>query len=123
MLVTERGDQLWLAPFITSNWLKDGQALSVSNAPTRFGPVSYRIQSHLVKGYIRATIHPPTRETPSRIVLRLRHPEGSPIRSVRVNGKPHRDFDKAKGLVRLTPVGQTLTLQVLYVVSEPRGQR
>ena len=44
MLVTERGDQLWLAPFITSNWLKDGQTLSVSNAPTRFGPVSYQIR-------------------------------------------------------------------------------
>ena len=37
MLVTERGDELWLAPFITSNWLKDGQTLSVSQAPTRFG--------------------------------------------------------------------------------------
>ena len=50
MLVTERGDQLWLAPFITSNWLKDGQTLSVSNAPTRFGPVSYEIESHLAEG-------------------------------------------------------------------------
>jgi hypothetical protein len=51
---------------------------------------------------------------PNRIVLRLRHPEGSQIRSVRVNGKQHRDFDKAAGLVRLKAAGQTLTLQVLY---------
>jgi hypothetical protein len=114
MLVTERGDQLWLAPFITCNWLKDGQALSVSNAPTRFGPVSYQIQSRLAAGYIQATIQPPARETPNRIVLRLRNPEGSQIRSVRVNGKQHRDFEKATGLVRLKPAGQTLTLQVLY---------
>ncbi len=114
MLVTERGDQLWLAPFITSNWLKDGQTLSVSNAPTRFGPVSYQIESHLAEGYIRATIHPPTRQAPSRIVLRLRNPEGGPIRLVRVNGKQHRDFDKDGGLVRLKPTGQTLNLEVLY---------
>jgi hypothetical protein len=114
MLVTERGDQLWLAPFITCNWLKDGQTLSVSNAPTRFGPVSYHLESHLAQGCIRATIYPPARETPSQIVLRLRHPEGSPIRSVQADGRSHRNFDKATGLVRLKPAGRTLELQVLY---------
>jgi hypothetical protein len=114
MLVTERGDQLWLAPFVTCNWLKEGQALSVSNAPTRFGPVSYRIESHLADGFIRATINPPTRQPPARIVLRLRNPDDSPIRSVRLNGKPHRDFDKASGLVRLKSAGQALNLEVRF---------
>jgi hypothetical protein len=57
---------------------------------------------------------------PSRIVLRLRNPEGSQIRSVQVNGKPHRDFDKAAGLVRLKPAGQTLTVQVLYAQPKTR---
>jgi hypothetical protein len=114
MLLTERGDQLWLAPFITSNWFQNGKAISVSNAPTRFGPVSYRIESHIAEGYIRATILPPTRETPSRIVLRMRIPEGRRIRSVRVDGRPYHDFDKAQGLVRLKPAGQTLTVQVVY---------
>jgi hypothetical protein len=123
MLVTERGDQLWLAPFITSNWLKDGQTLSVSNAPTRFGPVSYQIESRIADGYIQATIHPPLRETPSQIVLRLRHPQGRPIRSVQLNGRPYRDFDKAQELVRLKPAGLTLTLEVHYVLSGSGGQR
>jgi hypothetical protein len=119
MLVTERGDQLWLAPFITSNWLRDGQTLSVSNAPTRFGPVSYEIQSHMTEGVIRATIHPPARRTPNGIVLRLRTPEGSPIRSVRVNGRPHSDFDKTSGLVRLTPARAVLRLEVFF--RQPKG--
>jgi hypothetical protein len=114
MLVTERGDQLWLAPFVTCNWLKDGQTLSVSNAPTRFGPVSYEIQSHLAEGVIRVTIHPPARQSPSGIVLRLRNPEGSPIRSVRVNGRPHSDFDRTAGLVRLKPAGEALRLEVFF---------
>jgi hypothetical protein len=114
MLVTERGDQLWLAPFITSNWLKDSQTLTVSNAPTRFGAVSYEIQSHLGEGVVRATIYPPVSKMLSRIVLRLRNPEGSPIRSVRVNGKTHSDFDKAAGLVRLKPAAETLRLEVIF---------
>jgi hypothetical protein len=114
MLLTERGDQLWLAPFVTSNWLKDGQRLSVSNAPTRFGPVSYEIQSHLADGGIRATIYPPARQTPTGIVLRLRDPEGSPIRSVRLNGRPHSDYDRTAGLVRLKPAGGVLRLEVFF---------
>ena len=37
MFVQERGSELWLAPFVTSNWLRDGQRVSVKNAPTLFG--------------------------------------------------------------------------------------
>ncbi len=114
MLVTERGEQLWLAPFVTSNWLKDGRTLRVSNAPTRFGPISYQIQSHLAEGHIRATIQPPMRQAPDRIVLRLRNPDGTPIRSVRLNGKRHSDFEKASGLVRLKPTGAPLNLEVFF---------
>ena len=76
--------------------------------------MSYHIESHLAEGYIRATIHPPVRQTPSRIVLRLRTPDGSPIRSVRVNGKPHPDFDKARDVLRLRPSRQTLNLEVFF---------
>ena len=28
MLLTERGNELWLAPFVTSNWMKDGLTVS-----------------------------------------------------------------------------------------------
>jgi hypothetical protein len=102
MLVTERGDQLWLAPFVTRNWLKDGMAVAVANAPTRFGAVGYRITSHASDGYIMATIQPPTRTPPAELVLRLRHPDGKRIRAVIVNGKRHSRFD---------PVGECITIR------------
>ena len=50
MFVMERGDELWLAPFVTNNWLKDGMKVSVRNAPTRFGKVSYTIASNVAAG-------------------------------------------------------------------------
>ncbi len=103
MLVMERGEDLWLAPFVTNNWLADGMAVGVSKAPTRFGPVSFRINSAVVQGQITATIEPPARTSPRQIVLRLRHPEGKPIARVTVNDKPHQDFDAAAGLVRISP--------------------
>ncbi len=114
MFVTERGTELWLAPLITSNWLKDGQTLAVSNAPTRFGPVGYTIQSHLGDGLICATIQPPVRKAPNRIVLRLRTPDGSSIQSVQVNGKRHHDFDQAGSLLRFKPAHQPLNLEIRF---------
>jgi hypothetical protein len=105
MLVQERGDELWLAPFATSNWLGDGQRVAVENAPTFFGKVSYQIQSHATEGYIEATIHPPTRQAAADLVLRLRHPEGKLMRAVTVNGQPHTDFDPREETIRIVPDG------------------
>jgi len=112
LLVTERGRELWLAPFTPAHWLADGQALTVRNAPTRFGPVSYTLRSRLADGWVHATIQPPEREAPHRIVLRLRTPDGSAIRSVRVNGRRHHDFAPAEGLVRLSPSRAPLDLEI-----------
>ncbi len=114
MLVMERGEELWLAPLITSNWLKDGMVVAATNAPTSFGPVSYRITSHVAKGFIEASIDPPTRQAPKKIVIRLRHPEGKQIRSVMVNGRKHTSFDPAKETISVKPDGKPLTVRAEF---------
>lgn len=101
MFVIERGSDLWLAPCVTSNWLRDGMVVAVRQAPTRFGPVAYRIESHVARGFIEATIEPPTRTPPAAVVIRLRHPEGKSMKAVQVNGRPYGDFDAAREIVRL----------------------
>jgi hypothetical protein len=101
MLVQERGDSLWLAPFVTDQWLKDGMTISVANTPTEFGPVSYQITSHVAQGNIETSSEPPKRMPPREIVLRLRHPDGKPIRSVTVNGKPHTALDPQKQAIHI----------------------
>ncbi len=114
MLATERGDELWLAPLITSHWLQDGLAVAVTNALTRFGPASFHLISHVKSGHIEAIIEPPTRNAPKQIVLRLRHPEGKRIRSVSVNGRRHANFDAARECIRLKPAAGALTVRVGY---------
>jgi hypothetical protein len=114
MLVTERGDQLWLAPFITSNWLKNGMVVAVTNAPTRFGPVSYRIISHVSDGYIEASIEPPQCILPKAVVLRLRNPDGNPLRSVTVNGRRNRQFDTATQCILIKPSAASLKVTAKY---------
>ena len=114
MLLQEREDQLWLAPFVTRNWLKQGMTINVQNAPTNFGRAGYRIESDVDHGAINAVIDPPTVQPPERIVLRLRHPEEKPIKSVTVNGRPHEDFDPKAETVTVFPGSQRLTVHVQY---------
>jgi hypothetical protein len=114
MLLMERGEELWLAPLVTDQWLKNGMQVSVQNAPTRFGSISYRIMSFADKGYIEAEINPPTRLSPKEIVIRLRHPQGRRIRAVTVDGVPHTGFDSANDIVRLKPATETLHVKAEY---------
>ena len=115
MLVQERDHELWLAPFVTSHWLCDGQRVSVKNAPTRFGEISYEIKSRAGEGFIEARIEPPTRQKPAQIVLRLRHPDGKPMRSVTVNGKACRKFNPKEETVRIVPnVAATIIVRASY---------
>ena len=102
MLLMERGSDLWLAPFVCQAWFRDGLGVAVRRAPTRFGPVSYAIRSHVDEGYMEASIRPPARSLPDRIVLRLRHPMGKLMKEVSVNGEAHQDFD---------PISETIALQ------------
>ena len=78
--------------------------ISVRNAPTRFGKVSYTIRSATPSGRIDAEIQPPSPSMELRsIVLRLRHPDGKPIRGVTVQGQPHHAFDAKAQTITLKP--------------------
>ncbi|MBN1347729.1 MAG: hypothetical protein JXQ73_33900, partial [Phycisphaerae bacterium] len=114
MLVMERADELWLAPFVTTHWLEDGMIVSLGDAPTRFGKVSYSIKSSVSQGHIDAVIEPPTRSMPKALVLRLRHPEGKRFAAVFVDGKPHDDVDVEASTIRLSPSEKTITVRASY---------
>jgi len=114
MLVQERGQDLWIAPFVPANWLQDGRRVDVRNAPTSFGLVSYHLRSRVGQRFIEATIEPPGRRAPRNIVLRLRHPEGKPIRSVMVNGRRSRAFDPVGDTIQLSAPKQILAIQAFF---------
>ena len=80
-------DVLWLAKGTPRAWLEDGQTIAVSNAPTRWGRVSFSLRSHLGNGKIDATLDLPARPPEALVKLRLRVPAGHRIRSAQMNGK------------------------------------
>ena len=86
MLVLERGQSLELGLGVPQAWMRDGQQVSIQRAATFFGPLDLHIRSRANLGEVSATVRLSKTEQPRTIALRLRHPEGKPIKSATVNG-------------------------------------
>jgi hypothetical protein len=114
MLVMEHGAELWLAPLVTNNWLKEGMVIEVKYIPSRFGKVSYRIESHVDSGFIEASIEPLSHPQLEKMVLRLRHPYGRKIKRVLVDGLETKDFDPVNEVVYLKPNRGLITVRAEY---------
>jgi hypothetical protein len=65
-------------------------------------------------GRIVTTLEMPGRNEPQSIVLRLRHPKSTPIKSVIVNGEPWSDFDATKEVIRLHDLHGTVKVETIY---------
>ncbi|MEA2733823.1 MAG: hypothetical protein QOE14_274, partial [Humisphaera sp.] len=82
-----RAETLRLAFATPRAWLKNGARIRVTKAPTEFGDVSFVIESALKDGRIDADVTIPERQTPEKVLLRLRLPDGKQIASATANGK------------------------------------
>ena len=100
-LVLEQGADLHLATGTDRSWLGQGKRIAVRAVPTHFGPLSYEIISDVDHQRISASMDLPSRNPPQSVLLKLRHPKASPIKSVTVNGIEWKAFDATGELVRL----------------------
>jgi len=102
MLIDELSDgTLFLTQAAPRPWMEDGKKIEVRSAPTYFGLLSFTMQSEVAANKIVTEIQMPNRTQPKALLLRVRHPESKPIRSVTVNGKSWTNFDGAKEWVRI----------------------
>jgi hypothetical protein len=114
MLVQERGSELWLAPLLPSAWLEDGSELVVSKAPSRYGPLGFRLRSRVAQGCVEMRIDPPTRLTPPVLALRLRHPADRKITRFEVNGQRHNEWIEGTSLIRLPCPGKPVQCRIWF---------
>ena len=107
MLLREKDDHtLILAQATPRAWLEDGKDISVKNSLTEFGRLTYNVHSRAKIGSIEATFQLESERPGTTVLLRLRHPEGKPIRSVTVNGKEWHDFDVHEEWVQIPNIGR-----------------
>ena len=114
MLAQERGDALWLAPLTSREWFRNGAEIKVAELPGRYGPIGYSIKSHVDEGYIEARIEPLERGKPKQVVLRLRHPDGKPIKRVTLSGRQHRGFDVEAETITFEPRSAPAVVRAYY---------
>jgi len=114
MLVMEDGRSLWVARATPRAWLEQGKKISVRKARTHFGDLAYEIVSDAENGRITATLEIPSRDRPQSVMVRLRHPQALPMKSVTVDGKTWTDFDAAKEVIRLHDVRGSAQVEAVY---------
>lgn len=116
MLINERGaDSLMIGQAVPRAWLEDGKRIEVKNAPTWFGPLGLTIESHAAGREIKATVDLSRRNPPKMLIVRLRHPQGSTIRSVTVNGEAWNNFDSKKEHILIpAPEGKQYIVSARY---------
>jgi len=75
MLYLENGDTLEILKVAPRQWLEDGKTISVRNAASYFGRISFEVRSALSAGVIEAEISCEAGRAPKQVRLRLPHPE------------------------------------------------
>lgn len=97
MLVREEKDNLLLAFSVPRQWVKNG--LTVENAPTKWGSVSYSIKCDSKTATAKVAVSPIGEELPDTVQLRIRHPEKKRMKSVTIGNIPWKNFDPGKETV------------------------
>ncbi|MDB6028238.1 MAG: hypothetical protein JWM68_4461 [Verrucomicrobiales bacterium] len=81
-------ETLRLAYGTPKRWLDDGKTIVVNRAPTAFGIVSFKLESHLSKGEVAAEVELPARNRPQKVLFRARLPDGWKVHEARIADKP-----------------------------------
>ena len=68
-------------------WLEDGKKIRVERTPTAWGDVGATLESRLSAGEVIATVDLPSRQTPTRTLLRARVPEGWAVTGANATGR------------------------------------
>jgi len=114
LFVYERDGLLHIGRAIPRAWFAQEQAFSAARLSTDFGTVSVEYRPHPAENTIEAAVEMDLRSVPDTILLRFRHPEKKPIRSVEINGRAHRVLDPAGQDVELVPVSGKTVVKAVY---------
>jgi len=88
MMLREVDNDLHIAPAAPRKWLSPGEHYGVSDAPSHFGKVDYRISMDKDGRAVRATIAIGSGVRPSRLIVHFRVPASQGLKAATVNGKP-----------------------------------
>jgi len=104
---------LWLAKATPRKWLESGESIEVTNAPTRWGRLSYSIKSKINENLIIANMDLPL-DINTDIKLRFRTPGQREIQRVLVDGTVWENFDSQEETVTISGKHGSVKVEVYY---------
>lgn len=102
MLVYPTRDALHLGRAIPRRWLRNGEEVRIARARTPHGVVDARWRSAVAQGEIRFEGRLRAARNAPRVLVRFRHPDKAPIKSVTVNGRAWKRWRAAAEEVEIT---------------------
>lgn len=102
---------LHLGRAIPREWFQPDKPLAVHGMRTRYEGVSVEYQTSADRRRVIARVDLHLRGQPPRVLVRFRHPEGLPLRAVRVNGVEYPRFDPQRNDVHLTGYTGEVTVE------------
>jgi hypothetical protein len=89
MLVFEDADndELHCGRAVPRDWVASGKPIAIEKAPTRYGLISYRLESRDANTMAATVSLPPSGRMPKNLHVTFRAPAGKTVNSVTVNGK------------------------------------
>jgi len=114
MFVYEVGDLLHFGRALPREWLSDGNKIWARGVVTHFGRASVTYRSVAAQDRITAELKLEVRHHPQQTLVRFRHPDKKPIKSVTVNGCNHKAFDSVIGDVDISGLNGDVTVAADY---------
>ena len=93
-------------------WLRPGRNITVSDAPTSFGRLSYSLRA--AAGSVEASVDVPSAPALQTLKLRLRLPRGRHVARVLVDGQPYSRFDAETGTIDLSGRSGSVSIEARY---------
>ena len=90
MLVFEDSDAdtLHVGRAIPRDWVASGKPIGIENAPTRYGRVTYRLETRETGVLAASIVLPPTGALPKELHVTFRVAKGKKVSGITVNGRP-----------------------------------
>jgi len=105
---------LHLGRAIPREWFRSGKPFGTEGVCTQFGKVSVRYEPSAGANRITAEVQLELRSTPPKVLVRFRHPEGLPLKAVRVNGEPTQRFEPERNDVDITGLSGRVVVEAVF---------
>jgi hypothetical protein len=105
---------LHLGRAIPREWFRSGKLFGTEGVCTQFGKVSVRYEPSAGANRITAEVQLELRSTPPKVLVRFRHPEGLPLKAVRVNGEPTQRFEPERNDVDITGLSGRVVVEAVF---------